>query len=130
MTEGADHLLQVQRSALRALTGHPQLYIPTFRANVDLLATAAHNLDRALSKGADLPAPWDVGRHWRYRRTRGLTFVTRRPNPQRMSVEQWYVTCRLCPYDDHRYTVGVTMESAVNRALRHLESTHGIGNGR
>jgi hypothetical protein len=124
-----DHLLQVQRSALQQLTRIPPLDLEAWRTNVNLLLTAAATLDEAISRGADLPTPWAQMLATRKRRKRGLTLITRRPNPKGMSTEAWYVTCRLCSYDDHRYTVGLTMDSAVRRALSHLQVFHDIGTG-
>jgi hypothetical protein len=124
-----DHLLTVQRSALRELVRIPPLSLEAWRMNVNLLLTAAATLDDAISGGADLPTPWAQVLAARKRRKRGLTLITRRPNPKGMNTEAWYVTCRLCPYDDHRYTVGLTMDSAVRRALSHLQVFHSIGSG-
>lgn len=129
MITKTDHLLDVQRSALRALSQIPPLALEDWRANVNLLLTAAQTMDDAITRGADLPAPWAEALARRRRRKRGLTLITRRPNPKGMSTEAWYVTCRLCSYDDHRYTVGVTMDSAVRRALGHLQTFHDIGTG-
>lgn len=124
-----DHLLAVQREALQALTKIPPLEEADWRDWINNLLTATQTLDTAITRGADLPAPWAEALARRRRRKRGLTLITRRPNPKGMSTEAWYVTCRLCSYDDHRYTVGVTMDSAVRRALSHLQIFHDIGTG-
>ena len=129
MYRSTDHFLHVLRSTSRALSQTPPLGLADWRTNVNLLLTAAVNLDEALSRGADLPAPWAQMLATRKRRKRGLTLITRRPNPKGMNTEAWYVTCRLCSYDDHRYTVGLTMDSAVRRALSHLQIFHSIGSG-